>query len=98
MAAVLEFESISKRYRSFRGPERWALRDFSLQLEPGEIMGFLGPNGAGKTSAIHIALGLVQQTAGKGNLLREPFGNVLVRQKLGFLSKAPACYDQHALD
>ncbi|PYX95733.1 MAG: ABC transporter [Acidobacteria bacterium] len=96
MAAVLEFESISKRYRSFRGPEHWALRDFSLQLEPGEIMGFLGPNGAGKTTAIHIALGLVQPTAGKGTLLRQPFGNVLVRQKLGFLSEAPAFYHQDA--
>src|SRR5437868_13601251 len=66
VAAVLEFEGISKRYRSFLGREHWALSDFSLKMERGEIVGFLGPNGAGKTTAIHIALGLAWPTAGHG--------------------------------
>ena len=96
MAAVLEFEGISKRYRSFLGPEHWALRDFGLQVEPGEIVGFLGPNGAGKTTAIHIALGLAQPTAGRGTLLGRAFGSVSVRRKLGFLSETPAFYHQTA--
>src|SRR5438270_306422 len=40
VAAVLEFEGISKRYRSFLGREHWALSDFSLKMERGEIVGF----------------------------------------------------------
>src|SRR5438105_4095564 len=74
MLPVLEFEHIGKRYRSFFGSEHWALKDFSLQVKPGEIVGFLGPNGAGKTTAIHIALGLAQPTTGSGTLLGQRFG------------------------
>lgn len=93
---MLQFEGISKRYRSLLGKERWALRDFSLQVEPGEIVGFLGPNGAGKTTAIHIALGLARPTAGSGMLLGKRFGSVSIRRKLGFLSESPAFYHQTA--
>jgi len=96
MSAVLEFEAVSKLYRSFLREERWALRDFSLRVEVGEIVGFLGPNGAGKTTAIHIALGLARPTSGHGTLLGRKFGTVSVRRNLGFLSESPAFYHQSA--
>jgi ABC-2 type transport system ATP-binding protein len=96
MLPVLKFEAVSKHYRSFLGKERWALKDFSLEMGPGEIVGFLGPNGAGKTTAIHIALGLVQPTSGGGTLLGQQFGAVSIRRKLGFLSESPAFYHQTA--
>lgn len=98
MSTVLEFESVSKLYRSFLRNEHWALRDFSVRVEPGEIVGFLGPNGAGKTTAIHIALGLARPTAGRGTLLGQEFGTVSVRRRLGFLSESPAFYHQTARD
>src|SRR5690348_373056 len=97
MAAVLEFAGVSKRYRSFFArQERWALRDFSLQIEAGEIVGFLGPNGAGKTTAIHIALGLCSPTQGSGKLLGHSFGDASARKRIGFLSETPAFYHQKA--
>jgi len=99
MAPVLEFENVSKRYRSlFGSQERWALRDFSLQIESGEIVGFLGPNGAGKTTAINITLGLVQPTGGRGSMLGQNFGNAPTRRKIGFLSESPTFYHQSARD
>ncbi len=99
MAAVLEFDSVSKRYRSlFARQERWALRDFSLQIEAGEIVGFLGPNGAGKTTAIHIALGLCAPSKGAGKLLGRKFGEASARKRIGFLSETPAFYHQKAFD
>ena len=99
MAAVLEFDGVSKRYRSlFARQERWALRDFSLKIEAGEIVGFLGPNGAGKTTAIHIALGLCSATNGSGKLLGNYFGNAAARKRTGFLSETPAFYHQKARD
>jgi ABC-2 type transport system ATP-binding protein len=99
MAAVLEFDGMSKRYRSiFARQERWALRDFSLRIEAGEIVGFLGPNGAGKTTAIHIALGLCTPTAGTGKLLGQKFGDAKARKRIGFLSESPAFYHQKACD
>jgi ABC-2 type transport system ATP-binding protein len=94
---MLEFQGVSKLYRStFSRQERWALRDFSLRVEAGEIVGFLGPNGAGKTTAIHIAIGLAQPTSGNGTLLGLSFGNVTARRRLGFLSESPAFYHQTA--
>jgi len=99
MAAVLEFEGVSKRYRSIVArQERWALRDFCLKIEAGEIVGFLGPNGAGKTTAIHIALGLCRPTKGSGKLLGCNFGEARARKRIGFLSETPAFYHQKARD
>ena len=99
MGAVLEFNAVSKRYRSFLArQQRWALRDFSLEIEAGEIVGFLGPNGAGKTTAIHIALGLCAPTQGSGQLLGCNFGEARARTRIGFLSEAPAFYHQKACD
>jgi ABC-2 type transport system ATP-binding protein len=97
MAPVLEFDAISKRYKPLLAREdRWALRDFNLHVDEGEIVGFLGPNGAGKTTAIHIALGLALPTSGRGTLLGHNFGHVASRSRIGFLSESPAFYHQSA--
>jgi branched-chain amino acid transport system ATP-binding protein len=39
-----------------------AVRDLSLNVEPGEIVGLIGPNGAGKSSTLHAILGLAPAT------------------------------------
>ena len=40
------------------------LRDFSLELDAGEVVGLLGRNGAGKTTALKTIMGLVRPTRG----------------------------------
>ena len=40
------------------------LKDVSLELEKGDILGFIGPNGAGKTTTIKLILGLQSITSG----------------------------------
>jgi ABC-2 type transport system ATP-binding protein len=96
-AAALEFNNISKQYRSFFKSETvTALDGFSLRVEPGEILGFLGPNGAGKTTAIHIAMGLMFPTTGSGTMLGRPFGHAHTRRRVGFLAENVALYHQPA--
>jgi len=57
---ALQIDALTKRYAT--GVE--ALREVSLQIEPGEFFGLLGPNGAGKSTLIHCTTGLAQPTSG----------------------------------
>ena len=99
MAAVLEFEEVSKHYggRFSRDPPVRALDNFCLQVEAGEIFGFLGPNGAGKTTAIHLALGFMRANSGRGRMLGRPFGEARTRRRVGFLAENVALYHRPAL-
>jgi ABC-2 type transport system ATP-binding protein len=62
-----------------------ALRDFSLTIGRGEVVGLLGPNGAGKTTAVKLLLGLARPTAGAANLLGLPLGSREARRRIGYL-------------
>jgi lipopolysaccharide export system ATP-binding protein len=56
----LEASGLSKRYRS-----RTVVRDVSLRVNKGEVVGLLGPNGAGKTTCFYMMVGLVQLDGGR---------------------------------
>jgi len=96
MPFALEFENISKEYRRFTGARIAALESFSLQVHKGEIFGFLGPNVAGKTTAIHLAMGFMRATSGKGRMLDKPFGHAPTRRRVGFLAENVALYARPA--
>ncbi len=48
-----------------RSSEIWALRDVSLQVEPGEAVGLVGRNGSGKTTLLKLVSGIVKPTGGR---------------------------------
>ncbi len=60
MGALLQVKNLSK---SFGGLQ--ALKDISLKVEPGQIVGIIGPNGAGKTSFFNCLSGLYHPTGGQ---------------------------------
>jgi ABC-2 type transport system ATP-binding protein len=97
VAAVLEFDNLTKEYRNFPSRKRLrALDQFTLKVERGEIFGFLGPNGAGKSTAIHLAMGFMRPTQGSGTMLGEPFGTAKTRRRVGFLAENVALYHRRA--
>jgi ABC-2 type transport system ATP-binding protein len=97
MPFALEFDDVTKEYRSFASKRRLrALDGFSLAVEAGEIFGFLGPNGAGKSTAIHLAMGFMRPTSGSGRLLGERFGHPATRRRVGFLAESVALYHRRA--
>ena len=57
---ALKATGLVKSYKS-----RQVVRDLSLELESGEVVGLLGPNGAGKTTAFYMIVGLVPCDAGR---------------------------------
>lgn len=60
MNRILTISSLTKRFGSLV-----ALRDFSLTLDEGEVVGIFGANGAGKTTLIRMIIGLTRPTYGK---------------------------------
>src|ERR1700716_4185337 len=65
---VLRVEHIAKRF----GPVT-ALRDISLHLRRGEVLGLLGDNGAGKSTLIKILSGFQRQDSGEMFLNGQPY-------------------------
>jgi ABC-2 type transport system ATP-binding protein len=73
--AVIEVESLTRRYRSRTGIFRRraavvnALQAVSFEVERGELFGLLGPNGAGKTTMIKVLTTLLLPTTGTARVL-----------------------------
>jgi lipopolysaccharide export system ATP-binding protein len=63
MASTLVVRGLQKSYGA-----RQVVRDVSLQVESGEVVGLLGPNGAGKTTSFYMIVGLVPSDAGEIDL------------------------------
>jgi ABC-2 type transport system ATP-binding protein len=87
MAPAVLIEKLEKRYGT-----TVAVRDISLEIQPGEIFGLLGPNGAGKTTAIRCLCTLAKPDAGKLevsgiSVLDKPRQ---VRQRLGYVAQEVA--------
>ncbi len=56
----LEVRGLRKSYRG-----REVVKEVSLTIESGEVVGLLGPNGAGKTTSFYMIVGLVRSDAGE---------------------------------
>jgi len=72
-----------------------AVRDLSLEVEPGEVCGLIGPNGAGKTTTMRAMIGLIEPTYGEINVM-----GVDVRERpqdvcrvVGFMPDFPPVYE-----
>ncbi len=76
----------------FRRSSVVAVRDLSLQVEPGEIYGLLGPNGSGKSTTLKIILGLVSPTRGHAEIFGRASDLVASRAAVGFLPESPYFY------
>jgi ATP-binding cassette subfamily B protein len=89
------FEDVSFRYP---GSERWAIRNVSFALRPGERLALVGENGAGKTTLTKLLARLYDPTEGRilldGHDLRE-YDLASIRQSMGVIFQDFVCYDLH---
>lgn len=61
---AIDVQNLTKSYG-----DKTVVRDFSIQVEYGQIYGFLGPNGSGKTTTIRMLCGLLKPDSGTGTCL-----------------------------
>jgi lipopolysaccharide export system ATP-binding protein len=61
--SVLRAERLKKRYKA-----RTVVKDVSLEVASGEVVGLLGPNGAGKTTCFYMMVGMVPLDGGELSL------------------------------
>src|SRR5215475_8207841 len=88
MSAVVQATRLGKRYG-----RRWALRDCSFTLPAGTVAGLVGRNGAGKTTLLHLAVGLLEPTAGDITVLGSPRRDrPKVLSRVGFVAQDAPLY------
>lgn len=93
--AAIEILGLGKTYRVgfWRSKPKVALKNFSLSVEQGEVLGFLGPNGSGKTTTLKLLNGLAFPTTGYAKVLGRNCDDPAVRTQVGFLPEQPYFYD-----
>ncbi len=87
----LEARGLQKSYGS-----RMVVRDVSLAVQSGEVVGLLGPNGAGKTTSFYMIVGLVRVDAGQILLDGQPIENLPMHRRarlgLGYLPQEASIF------
>lgn len=88
MTEALEATGLGKRYG-----RRWALTDCTLSIPAGRVVGLVGPNGAGKSTLLHLAVGLLDPSAGAISVLGEqPGSSPQALAQIGFLAQDSPTY------
>ncbi|MEV0619384.1 ABC transporter ATP-binding protein [Nonomuraea sp. NPDC050404] len=88
MTSVLEAQGLGKQYG-----RRWALRDCTIDIPAGHVVGLVGPNGAGKTTLLKLACGQSRPTTGGITVLGgRPAGDAVQLAKVGFVAQDTPVY------
>ncbi|MGO9933915.1 MAG: LPS export ABC transporter ATP-binding protein [Steroidobacteraceae bacterium] len=89
--SILRALSLAKSYKS-----RQVVRDLSLEVQSGEVVGLLGPNGAGKTTAFYMIVGLTRCEHGEILLDSKDISRLAMHRRaqlgLGYLPQEPSVF------
>ncbi|NUP76199.1 MAG: ABC transporter ATP-binding protein [Nonomuraea sp.] len=88
MTSVLQAQGLGKRYG-----RRWALRECTVDIPAGHVVGLVGPNGAGKTTLLKLACGQLAPTSGGITVLGgRPAEGPRQLAKVGFVAQDTPVY------
>ncbi|MCL2012696.1 MAG: ABC transporter ATP-binding protein [Cystobacterineae bacterium] len=93
-ALSIQAHQLSKTFGHFV-----AVKDLSLEVQPGEIFGFLGANGAGKTTAMRMLCGLLKPSFGHAMVAGFNIATQTeqVKKNIGYMSQKFSIYDDLTL-
>ncbi|MFZ1572937.1 MAG: LPS export ABC transporter ATP-binding protein, partial [Candidatus Kapaibacterium sp.] len=81
-------------YKSYK--KRDVVKDVSIKIEQGEVVGLLGPNGAGKTTTFYMIVGIIRPSKGEVYLGEERIDNIAMyrraRRGIGYLPQEPSVF------
>lgn len=92
MSVIVELDKVGKNYQSLQ-----ALKEISLRLGGGEVLGLFGHNGAGKTTLMKLILGLIKADSGQVKVFGIDPTNKAAwngRKSIGYLPENVSFYDQ----
>ncbi len=90
---VIECKQLTKVYKGLlvgRSKAIYALKNISLSVSKGQIVGLIGPNGAGKSTFLNLMAGLIFPTKGCITVCGYPARSTEARSGLGYMSEYPA--------
>src|ERR1035437_2220202 len=90
MVPIIRIQNLNKFYGS-----KHVLKNISIDIEPGQVIGYIGPNGAGKSTTVKILVGLLSDFTGdvfvKGIDIRK--NPLAVKSLIGFVPEMAELYD-----
>ncbi|MDX2320831.1 MAG: ABC transporter ATP-binding protein [Moritella sp.] len=90
-SSIVSIENVSKQFQGLT-----ALKNISLQLAPGEVLGLFGHNGAGKTTMMKLILGVMNASQGDVKVFGTDPGSKQAwhgRRKIGYLPENVSFYE-----
>jgi lipopolysaccharide export system ATP-binding protein len=88
--------TLSARHLSKRYKKRTVVKDVSLEISKGEVVGLLGPNGAGKTTCFYMIVGLIAADGGEILLGEQQIGNLPIHKRaqlgIGYLPQEASVF------
>lgn len=91
MTSYIDVKNLSKNFEAIN-----AVKEISLQVEQGEVLGFLGPNGAGKSTTMKMITGYLTPSSGAVsiagiNILEDP---ISAQRHIGYLPEGAPAYGE----
>ncbi len=94
---ILRTENLVKRYG-----RKEVVKDVSIEVSKGEIVGLLGPNGAGKTTTFYMVVGFIRPNSGKVFLGDREITSMAMYQRarngVGYLPQEPSVFRKMSVE
>jgi len=71
---------------------RPVVRELSVAVPRGQVVGLLGPSGSGKTTLMRALVGVQVVASGSVRVLGLPAGDAALRRRVGYVTQAPSVY------
>ncbi len=84
-----ELTKVFRRLLASRAKAVDALREVSLTVHKGQIVGLIGPNGAGKSTLLNLIAGLILPNEGSVTICGHPARSIAARRGLGYMPEHP---------